>query len=230
MKLKKIASLALAGIMAVSMLAGCKDGGNSNSGSSSENTNTASGYSAMLGQKAAETLSDNDRDKIFTFADNDKDQKALSDAILEIGDSKLESWVKKGYVVELTKNHYTDAYNSFKADADLDRDTLMDNTTKMFFDGSNAANTKKVGTIWVANGTVSMDKVLDKIFNAYEEAFKDAQKTGIIGTASTSSAVTYDFKYTVSVSVVNKPVTSNTQFNGSINFIAVTVTRNSTVA
>ena len=30
MKLKKIASLALAGIMAVSMLAGCKDGGNSN--------------------------------------------------------------------------------------------------------------------------------------------------------------------------------------------------------
>ena len=31
MKLKKIASLALAGIMAVSMLAGCKDGGNSNS-------------------------------------------------------------------------------------------------------------------------------------------------------------------------------------------------------
>ena len=35
MKLKKIASLALAGIMAVSMLAGCKDGNNGNSGSSS---------------------------------------------------------------------------------------------------------------------------------------------------------------------------------------------------
>ena len=32
MKLKKIASLALAGIMAVSMLAGCKDGGNGNNG------------------------------------------------------------------------------------------------------------------------------------------------------------------------------------------------------
>ena len=36
MKLKKIASLALAGIMAVSMLAGC-NGAASNSGSSSEN-------------------------------------------------------------------------------------------------------------------------------------------------------------------------------------------------
>ena len=49
MKLKKIASLALAGIMAVSMLAGCKDGGNSNSGSSSsENTNTSTGLSAEV--------------------------------------------------------------------------------------------------------------------------------------------------------------------------------------
>ena len=35
MKLKKIASLALAGIMAVSMLAGCKDGGKKNGSSSS---------------------------------------------------------------------------------------------------------------------------------------------------------------------------------------------------
>ena len=225
MKLKKIASLALAGIMAVSMLAGCKDGGNSNSGSSSENTNTASGYSAMLGQKAAETLSDNDRDKIFTFADNDKDQKALSDAILEIGDSKLESWVKSGYVVELDQK-YIGAYDSFKADAGLDRTTVVSGNN--FFDGSNPANTKKVGVIWVANGTVSMDKVLDKIFSQYENAFENAQKEGTIG--ADDDEVTYDFKYTVSVSVVNKPVTSNTQFNGSINFIAVTVTRTGTAA
>ncbi len=228
MKLKKIASLALAGIMAVSMLAGCKDGGNSNSGSSSENTNTASGYSAMLGQKAAETLSDNDRDKIFTFANNDKDQKALSDAILEIGDSTLEYWVKNGYVDVLLENKYTDAYESFMADADLDRTNLVDVGNTTFFNNSNAANTKKVGTIWVANGTVSMDKVLDKIFNQYKDAFKEAQKTGTIGTDA--NEVTYDFKYTVSVSVVNKPVTSNTQFNGSINFIAVTVTRTGTAA
>ena len=50
MKLKKIASLALAGIMAVSMLAGCKDGGNgtNNGGASSDNSNTNSGYSAYV--------------------------------------------------------------------------------------------------------------------------------------------------------------------------------------
>ena len=49
-------SLALAGIMAVSMLAGCKDGGNSNSGSSSENTNTASNFTeAVLRQTNPKT-------------------------------------------------------------------------------------------------------------------------------------------------------------------------------
>ena len=48
MKLKKIASLALAGIMAVSMLAGCKDGGNGNSGSSSSEQTTATGIVATV--------------------------------------------------------------------------------------------------------------------------------------------------------------------------------------
>ena len=50
MKLKKIASLMLAGIMAVSMLAGCKSGNANNGGagsSSSEQTNT-SGYTASV--------------------------------------------------------------------------------------------------------------------------------------------------------------------------------------
>ena len=64
MKLKKIASLALAGIMAVSMLAGCKDGGNSNSGSSSENTNQNTGYSAYI-------LDKTDVAKLYVTAEDD---------------------------------------------------------------------------------------------------------------------------------------------------------------
>ena len=49
MKLKKIASLALAGIMAVSMLAGCKDGTNQEdpSSSSSEVTVTSGAAAAL---------------------------------------------------------------------------------------------------------------------------------------------------------------------------------------
>ena len=44
MKLKKIASLALAGIMAVSMLAGCKDGAKPENSGNGENNNPSSSY------------------------------------------------------------------------------------------------------------------------------------------------------------------------------------------
>ena len=53
MKLKKIASLALAGIMAVSMLAGCGEG-IGNSGSSSR-IPTVTGYSASVQAKLSNT-------------------------------------------------------------------------------------------------------------------------------------------------------------------------------
>ena len=76
MKLKKIASLALAGIMAVSMLAGCKDGGNGNSGSSSsENTNTTSNVTESVLAKSSKAVNnvltvnaDDTLDKAVTFA------------------------------------------------------------------------------------------------------------------------------------------------------------------
>ena len=48
MKLKKIASLALAGIMAVSMLAGCNGSNGGNNGSSSSEVTTVSGAAAAI--------------------------------------------------------------------------------------------------------------------------------------------------------------------------------------
>ena len=76
MKLKKIASLALAGIMAVSMLAGCKDGGNGNNGSSSsENTNTTSNVTESVLAKSSKAVNnvltvnaDDTLDEAVTFA------------------------------------------------------------------------------------------------------------------------------------------------------------------
>ena len=82
MKLNKIASLALAGIMAVSMLAGCGEGnGNGNSGSSSENTNTTAGYSSTL----AENLSAAAKEDYITYQDNSADAAALEDALGNLG-------------------------------------------------------------------------------------------------------------------------------------------------
>ena len=218
MKLKKIASLALAGIMAVSMLAGCKDGGNSNSGSSSENTNTTSGYSAMLGQKAAETLSKKDLDEVFSFTDNADDQKALAKMVVDVKDSDMLKWVTGNTVDVLNTSKYSNYTDIFESDAKLDRDSLV--SSNEFF-GNQDALTKKVGEVWVANGEVSLDNVMDKIYDASEKAFENADKDGAVNNFDVN------YNYTVSVSVVNKELKSYNDYNGSINFIAVTVTRTS---
>ena len=66
MKLKKIASLALAGIMAVSMLTACGEGtGNGNSGSSSSQPTTASVVSTVKN-----AIADKNGDLVITVEEN----------------------------------------------------------------------------------------------------------------------------------------------------------------
>ena len=83
MKLKKIASLALAGIMAVSMLAGCKDGGSSSS-SSSENTTPATGVSAEFSNYVSDKSA-------FTFEDNAENNNLLKAALATVTASNVDS-------------------------------------------------------------------------------------------------------------------------------------------
>ena len=83
MKLKKIASLALAGVMAVSMLAGCKSGTpNPNPGEGEGEGNTATGYSATLGDKVSDAVKDLG---YITFADSAAAKAALEDAVGNLG-------------------------------------------------------------------------------------------------------------------------------------------------
>ena len=219
MKLKKIASLALAGIMAVSMLAGCKDGGNGNSGSSSsENTNTTSGYSAMLGQKAADTLSKADNADLFTFADNADDQKALEKVIREeVSQANIVSYIQSTSVTRCAVGGAVSQsiYNAFEDEAGLNTQRPFGGT----FWSSDDINTDTLGDVWVANGNISMDNVMSTIFEAYKDGFKAEDGKG----AWNGANIAYD--YDVAVSVVNVPVSNYKDYTGSVNFIAVTVTR-----
>ena len=76
------------------------------------------------------------------------------------------------------------------------------------------------GALYVVDGSVSMDKVLNTIASQMNNQLKNLPNADMIAGAA---SVTYD--YTVSVSVVNKAVSAIDWFNGSANFIAVTVTR-----
>ena len=222
MKLKKIASLALAGIMAVSMLAGCKDGGNGNSGSSSENTGTATGYSAMLGQKAAETLSKKDLDEIFSFTDDADDQKALEKVVLDnIAQSSVQNILRDVAGVNgawALKDPTVVAVDSdFRTEIKADNDIASMNTRY-------TQNTATFANVWVANGEISMDTVMAKVFEDMKTYIENAADNG------KPDGLGLNYSYNVSVSVKNEAVKYNTTRNGSVNFIAVTVTRTAKVA
>ncbi|OUP25832.1 hypothetical protein [Faecalibacterium sp. An192] len=116
MKLKKIASLALAGVMAVSMLAGCNNGSSSNGGNGNTEVVTSSIVDAVnKGQSVANDV------KITFTADSDLDS-ALKRAAEKLGvsanDTKLaaaitnmtglkvekpdQAWYRANRVVEVT--------------------------------------------------------------------------------------------------------------------------------
>lgn len=89
MKLKKIASLALAGVMAVSMLAGCNNGSSSNSGNGNTEVVTSSIVDAVnKGQSVANDV------KITFTADSDLDS-ALKRAAEKLGISATDTDLAK---------------------------------------------------------------------------------------------------------------------------------------
>ena len=228
MKLKKIASLMLAGVMAVSMLAGCStgsNGGNNGNEGEGEGEGTATGYSAMLGAAVSDEVKDMD---YVTFADSNTDQTALAAASAFVSDKVLENWVKDNNLEQVKKQG--DMLSAFEDKAELDRDpaTGLVYNSSDFFDNSQPLNDRKVGEVWVANGTVDLDVVMNKIFDTYKDEFEALDDSYTID--DTSLKVDVDYSYVVSVSVVNVPVRSNLEFNGSVNLVAVTVTRSGEIA
>ena len=224
MKLKKIASLALAGIMAVSMLAGCKDGGNSNSGSSSENTNTAAGYSSTL----AENLSAEAKKDYITYQDNSADAAALEDALGNLG-SVITGTVSLAPVIVPIE----DSYAVLGVDLVIDDfvDALDIQNPELRLEGAiknlvtNPDDFKrnvpvKFGMLYVIDGSVNVDKAVKQVANEI-----DVKLLSELPKESKTYEVHYTYNYTVSVSVVNKAVESVDGYNSSANFIAVTVTR-----
>ena len=94
MKLKKIASLMLAGIMAVSMLAGCKDGASSSEPTKPEtdNTVTASIATAMNGER-----NDNVKNLGIAYEDDSEVASALATAVNKLYKSSTVESAPNGY-------------------------------------------------------------------------------------------------------------------------------------
>ena len=232
MKLKKIASLMLAGVMAVSMLAGCNtasNGGNNGGEGEGEGT-TTSGYSAVMAENVSDAVKDMD---YVTFQDNSADRAALEDAL---GNLSSASNALGGILSRTPENlnenfdfgdlavvraDFVDALGL--ADPDLnENDMSLD-----WWTGSdlNMNRTIKEGALYVVDGTVDVNKAVKQIATKLSGLFAELDEQGVVGDDVDEESIIYDYDYTISVSVVNKTLAPFAGYSVSANFIAVTVNR-----
>ena len=218
MKLKKIASLALAGIMAVSMLTACgKSANNGNNGEGDgENNGTAAGYSAMLAEAVSDKVKKMD---YVTFQDDAKVGEALEDVLSSVGSGNIAlNSLLAGKVTPVEKSSLT--VKSDIADDFTNALKLNDFGDKWDFSPDKWMNdTRKVGNIFYVDATVDMEKAMKQVAEQLKDQLESLEEKGTAGQLS------YNFHYTVSVSVVNKSVDTIDWYHGSVNYIAVTVTR-----
>ena len=245
MKLKKVMALALAGVMAVSMLTGCGNGGNGGASENGEENGVAGGFSSELAKYMEESAKmDN-----VSFQDDADVTAALADALGNRGSLLLAgNTVAPVVLPEVSPLVGRD----FKSNLGLDAvvtDVInlhgdCEEILALFCEDSAANTTRSVGLLFVVDGTVSVEKALKQVadgLSAYVDYEDEEGKfsTDMISldylvsqlpesrtTAGENEAgETWEYNYTVSASVVNKALTVFEGYNGSANFIAVTITR-----
>ena len=228
MKLKKIASLMLAGIMAVSMLAACgnanSNGGNGGEGEG-EGTQT-SGYSAVMAKNVSKAVKDKD---FVSFQDNTADQTALNTSMNFVGSTTVGNIMKnQGVPTEIPGASWgydlEEMIDYLVKELELD-DTNM-TSSGMDFDYFVGASDPDMTNLDVKRGVIyAVDKNVG-INEAVAYVADDlSDELAQLDEKSSTANTTWYYEYVVSVSVANKTVGDN-----SANFILVTVDRTVTNA
>ena len=219
MKLKKIAALALAGVMAVSMLAGCgtdkKPGTGEGEG---EGPVTTTGYSAELGK-----IMDLGKDYI-SFADNASDEAALKTALGYLTSKNITSIMgSTGW------GSNTQVWNSAPGTVANQLTTLLKDDLKLVTsmewldinkDQMVSSDGVKDAVLYFYDGAVSDEAILNQL--AEQTQVKNIAKQA--ESSSNNIAVKAEYTYTVSVSIAHKVVGDN-----DIALALVSVTRDSNV-
>ena len=211
MKLKKIASLALAGVMAVSMLAGCNTASNNNDEPENPDAIPSTSNSATV-------LHDNmkgDARKMTTPAAN----ADLDSALKQVVDTYFNN---EDYLGVLTGSRVAQVkYDNIAVNLEKALNAKSDIAVGLNYLLNNDKTTIAVELYCVeasVSDTYALEQVADKIEN------------DIAGLKDKSSNGEYSYAYTVSASIVTKPVTSSIVegITGGVKYIAVAVTQTPT--
>ena len=231
MKLKKIASLMLAGVMAVSMLAGCSGKTETKpEGEGNGEGTTASGYSAKLESYLSDEVKDMEN---VSFQDDAKQATALESAVKNISAAEVVKTAKENAVPNSIEDwdspDYAKMIAELKKAYDVQDDDLQAADMNLLWavnEQYKANRSLNDAVVYAVTGSVDLDKALKQVADKLNGYFEQLPASGEVNNGEgTNPALVYDYDYTISVSVVNKPVTVFTEYDGSVNYIAVTVSR-----
>ena len=232
MKLKKIASLALAGIMAVSMLTACGEANNIDDTQkpTEPDVTPAAGYSATFEGRLSALAASN-----IDMSDSADLSAALKAAMDFASDSKIAwdyNWNQKdtvAFVSSVKGNDLNQVAIELIGKADTDKESMGKTSATTTLDVLNPLS-KAVGVgkdnvdvvmLYVVDGGLSTDaavmEVADAINNDIEKLVKTYNGTGDVTTHEV------DYNYTGSVSA--DTITLDANHGKSMTFVAVEVVR-----
>ena len=201
MKLKKIASLALAGIMAVSMLAGCKDGGNGNNGSSSsENTNTTSNVTESVLAKSSKAVNN-----VLTVNADDTLDEAVAFAAENAG-----SAYNNNVLTKVIKTHPY-AVNAMKVADDSDWTYTNGSVEDYKFTNSRNDADETFWSLYMVTAPKTNDWILGEVADKLDQMVKSTTMDG------------QNCEYSVRVATAEINAASSGNTDGYLVGIAITV-------
>ena len=236
MKLKKIASLALAGIMAVSMLTACGEGDSNSTVTPPVDNTTPTGLSAQLGAEASDLTNSK-----VTFADSTALNNALKHAVGNIGDNSIDWAFNSGITGVTYLGDWQWGWAAVSAavgvlEDDMDVDVAMvatgNDPVRATVDGLNPAiaqyddNNYNTVMLFAVDSGVEMTSIIEQLSNLIDDDMDDLvtsfNVTGINDPAGNQHEVSYH--YTCSVASTSKTfVDADTTFG--VTFVAVEINR-----
>lgn len=236
MKLKKIVSLALAGIMAVSMLTACGEGDSNSTVTPPVDNTTPTGLSAQLGAEASDLTNSK-----VTFADSTALNNALKHAVGNIGDRTIS----QAFIQSINSVTYLGDMQGWNAVAaavgvledDMDVDVDMIATSRVVADGVaatvnalNPTNTQyddnnyNTVMLFAVDSGVEMTSIIEQLSNLIDDDMDDLVTSFNVDDKNNDNQHEVSYHYTCSVASTSKTfVDADTTFG--VTFVAVEINR-----
>ena len=232
MKLKKIVSLALAGIMAVSMLTACGEGDSNSTVTPPVDNTTSTGLSAQLGAEASDLTNSK-----VTFADSTALNNALKHAVGNIGDRSIDEAFNRNInaVTYLGNMRRWDAVRAAVGvleddmDVDVAMSTIAGDAVAATVNGLNPNdaqyddNNYNTVMLFAVDSGVLMTNIIEQLSNQIDDDMDDLV-TSFNAPANSANEHEVSYHYTCSVASTSKTfVDADTTFG--VTFVAVEINR-----